>query len=177
MTLPIDSIVQAIVAFHALFPAIGTLYLLMMLDVLLGIGAAFITKELSSSISRQGMVRKLMTLLLLAVCKVVEPYANGVPIAGPGAMLFIYTEIISILENCKRAGLPIPQQMLDALPILHKRRPPVEQPAPTTVQNVTVDHASNVSISTTDGLAESAGSVHSDSGIHVKRATEPPAPT
>ena len=44
-----------------------------------------------------------------------EPYAAGLPLGRLVAVFYTVTEGLSILENLSRAGVPIPQQLRDAL--------------------------------------------------------------
>lgn len=110
-----DAIVQWIAYLHNSYPIVGALLVLMLLDVMVGLAAAFVTKSVSSTVSYKGMVRKVIMLLLVAVASVLDPYAGDIPVSKLTAMFFIATEGISILENAKRAGVPIPDWLGEVL--------------------------------------------------------------
>lgn len=151
-----DSIVRGIAAFNSSYPALGILLALMGIDILMGLGAAFKTKQVSSAASFNGMLKKSGMLLFLSAAAVLEPYTDGLMPSKLVATLFILTEVLSIVENAKRLGVPIPKAITEALANFKKGTPV----SPTTnQQNVTIDHASSVNIATpADG---------SSSGIHV----------
>ena len=115
MNLPMDSIVNWLLAFHQQFPLVGILMLIMALDVAVGLCAAIITRTVSSTISHRGMTRKVIMLLLVGVGAVLDPYAGGIPLSKMVAMCFLVTEAISIIENAARAGVPIPKPLYDVL--------------------------------------------------------------
>lgn len=100
----------------ALLPSEGTLVaalvVLMMLDVLTGWGAAYITGTISSAASWRGVTRKLMTLAVVLVVGLVNLVAPSplasFPLLLPALIGYIGGEVYSILENVKRAGVPLP---------------------------------------------------------------------
>ena len=105
------------------FPAIGTLMLLIILDIIGGLLVAFGAKRISSSASYKGMCKKAYMLLLVAMAAAIEPYAvvypDGkaltLPLMSGVAIFFIVGEGISIMENAALLGIPIPMVLLDAL--------------------------------------------------------------
>lgn len=112
---PPDFIVQRLMWFHGQYPFVGLLLLMMMLDVLTGLTAAFIAKKLSSAASWNGMGKKVLILAAVGMGTAMEPYAAGLPLGRLVAVFYTVTEGLSILENLSRAGVPIPQQLRDAL--------------------------------------------------------------
>lgn len=113
----------------ALHPLVQTLLALMVLDVLMGIGAAYLTGSLSSTKTWRGAIRKVLALFLVAGAHVFEPVA-GFPLAAPVAGFFTMHELLSVIENAAKAGLPIPEVLRTALVQLDQNRPPTSKSAP-----------------------------------------------
>lgn len=93
-----------------------SLLVLMALDILSGLIAGFVTRSLSSDISWRGMAKKSLVLLLIAACEILEhTWDLGVPLAAGVVGFYIVNELISIVENTGRAGLPMPRTLTSAI--------------------------------------------------------------
>ena len=104
----------------------------MMLDCVTGLTAAWINGELDSRVGFFGAIRKLGRLCLVAVGMAADYIiASGVSTAGAElpidmavALLvcfwLIINECISVLENCDKAGVPIPEFLKKALKRAHR---------------------------------------------------------
>lgn len=104
----------------------------MMLDWVTGMAAAWINGELDSRVGFFGAIRKLGRLCLVAVGMAADYIiASGVSTAGAElpidmavALLvcfwLIINECISVLENCDKAGVPIPEFLKKALKRAHR---------------------------------------------------------
>lgn len=125
---------------------------LAVLDFASGFLVAWSTGTVSSDASMKGMVKKAVAILLIVALYVfqhVQPI--GIDFAAMVAGLFCVTEVISIVENAARAGLPIPKPLTDALAKLGDPAPsiihtangvwPIEQPSPATTVVVNVSAA------------------------------------
>jgi toxin secretion/phage lysis holin len=99
----------------AAFPFVGILVLLMILDVLTGIIAASINREIDSNFSFKGALKKAQMLLMVAAGLVFELLYPDVPWGRLIAGLLCLGEMISIVENAGKAGLPIPVQLKETL--------------------------------------------------------------
>lgn len=86
----------------------------MLLDILSGVLAAYITNTLDSRVSFRGMAKKALALVLVGVAAWIEP-AVGIPLASAVAGFYTVHELLSILENATIAGLPVPDVLRDAL--------------------------------------------------------------
>lgn len=157
-----DSIVKLINDVLGPFPLVGPLLLMIVVDVVLGCGAAFIAKQVSSTVSFTGMLRKVGILLIVAFASILEAVLTQIdpevklPVAKLSAVYFIWTEAISIVENAKRAGIPIPDVVTDALAKLHNgQKPSLVKSNP----HLKVEHAETVNVTTTTGPAGPAGPV------------------
>jgi toxin secretion/phage lysis holin len=104
-------------AFHLLqgMPLVSTLLLLMVIDVISGLATSFITKTVSSAVSWRGMSKKVIMLLVVGLAAVLEPFAQGIPLAKLVSLFYIATEALSIMENAALAGVPLPSVLTDAL--------------------------------------------------------------
>ena len=102
--------------FATLHPMINTLVVLILLDFASGFLLAWSTGAVSSDASYRGMAKKAMMLLLVGAATVynaTQPlgFDSSVAVAG----FFCTTELISIVENAGRIGLPIPRPLMDAI--------------------------------------------------------------
>lgn len=100
-----------------LSPVYQLLLALMLLDVVTGLLAAGAAKKLSSDVSFRGMFKKGI-IILLVVAAHMGGKQIGVP-AGVGvAGFYCAHELLSIIENAGRAGVPVPdilKQMVEKL--------------------------------------------------------------
>lgn len=112
---PPDFIVQWLHTFHNSYPFVGQLFLIMLLDVVSGILAACMAKNVSSTTCWGGMIRKAIMLIIVGLGVILEPYAQDVPLGKMIALCFTVVEGLSILENAARAGVPIPLVITDTL--------------------------------------------------------------
>lgn len=95
---------------------VQVLLMLMGLDILSGLCAAFVQKQLNSSVMLRGLFTKAAVFPLLALLHIIEQPLNlPFNLAGMGAIAFIVYESMSIIENCANAGVPIPAVIVTAL--------------------------------------------------------------
>ena len=95
-------------------PLLQLLLTLMVIDMLTGILAAIYNRELDSSISFRGVCKKAIALLVVAAGAALEPNV-GLPVADTIAGFYCAGELISVIENAARAGLPVPDIVRDVL--------------------------------------------------------------
>ena len=93
-----------------------TLLAFIVIDYLSGVIAAYINHELSSRVGFIGILKKTMYFFVLAVahCVDIATGAGGV-LQGIAVGVLISNEGISILENCAKCGIPIPERLIRAL--------------------------------------------------------------
>lgn len=88
----------------------------MALDYVSGLIAGGIQGKLASSIAFRGLLKKLLVLIVLLAVKVAETAAGmHMRLVEGAALAYVGTELISIAENCTRAGLSMPPQVLKIL--------------------------------------------------------------
>lgn len=102
--------------------AVQALLLLMGLDLLTGLLAARVEQALSSKVGWRGIVRKCLTLAIVAAAAIftpilanVHPTLGAVPVAAAVAVYFAIVEFLSVIENADRIGVPVPSWLRDAL--------------------------------------------------------------
>lgn len=107
--------------------AVRALLVMMALDYASGLGAAWIRRDLASRAAREGIVKKLLQLVLVLGARIAADVAN-VPgladnIGTAFATAFIVAEFISIAENCANAGVSLPSPVVKAIRSL---KPPAD---------------------------------------------------
>lgn len=90
-------------------------------DYITGVMATSVNGKLSSAEGSKGLFRKVAIFVIVAVANVLNStmQVNGV-IQSVVIGFFCANEGLSILENCSKMGLPIPQKLVDALEQLRK---------------------------------------------------------
>ena len=93
-----------------------TLLAFVVIDYVSGVIGAYINRQLSSHIGFIGILKKVMYFFVIAVahCVDVATGADGV-LQNIVVGVMIANEGISILENCAKCGIPIPERLLKAL--------------------------------------------------------------
>ena len=93
-----------------------TLLAFIVIDYISGVIAAYIHKELSSRVGFIGILKKTMYVFVVAVahCVDVATGAGGV-LQSIAIGVLIANEGISILENCAKCGIPVPERLIRAL--------------------------------------------------------------
>lgn len=93
---------------------LSTLIVLMCLDFITGLLKGFYNKKLSSQTGTRGIVKKICILVLVSLAVMCERL--GIPAMREiTIMFFAVNEALSILENASEIGLPIPDQIKNAL--------------------------------------------------------------
>lgn len=89
---------------------------MIIIDYLTGVAAAVINRELSSQSGLYGILKKMMFFAVVAVAQIADR-----TVAADGVMrnlvigFLLGNEGISVLENCGRCGLPIPERLMQVL--------------------------------------------------------------
>lgn len=93
--------------------AVAALLVLMVLDYITGMLAAYINPNLRLNSERglRGICKKIMILMLVVVGHELEK-AVGIPaVQSVVVWFFIGNEGLSIIENSAKAGIPVPQKL------------------------------------------------------------------
>jgi toxin secretion/phage lysis holin len=88
-------------------------------DYLSGLLASGVEGKLSSKVGFRGIAKKLMIFCLVAVGHLVDKAVGQGHIIGDTVIFFyLGNELLSVLENAGRTGLPVPDQIKNAVQIL-----------------------------------------------------------
>jgi len=111
-------------AFLGLHMMIQLLVYAIAFDIATGLIAAWIAREISSDVSRRGIARKVLMLLGVAAAEVFGrmsglevsvPWGGTWGLGAAVAGYYAIHEAISIVENLVRAGVPVPQFIVNKL--------------------------------------------------------------
>jgi len=102
--------------------AMQILCVLIILDIISGVGRAVIQKDVSSRETFVGGLRKLLILVIVAVATQADLFA-GSNLVRPGAIAYYCaSEGLSILENVAASGVTIPPGLRDVLKALSRNK-------------------------------------------------------
>lgn len=114
--------VAAIASFWVRLPVIiQVLVTVMAMDILAGLTRAAYQGKISSSCSWRGMMKKSGTLIAVSLAMLLEGCTNhALRVGEMVAAAFVATEGISIIENVRAMGVPVPRVLDEVLDNLHK---------------------------------------------------------
>lgn len=101
--------------------ALQVLVLFVVLDYLVGLVAAWIEKGLDSRVGFRGIGKKILLFVPIAICYALDQVLGQEILRSLAIFFYIANEGLSIVENLGRAGVPVPQQLMDALEQLKKK--------------------------------------------------------
>ncbi|WP_156791434.1 phage holin family protein [Bacillus sp. SG-1] len=94
----------------------------MVLDYVTGLVAAGINGSLSSKAGLKGIGKKILVLSLVAVAHLIDTILGNQHIIRDSTIIFYFcNEILSIIENAGRAGLPLPPFLSNAVETLRNK--------------------------------------------------------
>lgn len=100
--------------------AFSVLLGMMVLDYITGLMVGYVNKELSSSIGKKGLAKKVYIILLIFAVHLIQKL--GFDLAGYTAdglaIAYAFLELLSIIENGGKIGAPVPQRLRDAIAAL-----------------------------------------------------------
>lgn len=98
---------------------IQILLVFVVIDYLTGLLAAGYEGKLSSKIGFKGIAKKIMIFALVAVAHMIDKsLGNGNIFRDAVIFFYLGNELLSILENAGRTGLPVPDQIKSAVQVL-----------------------------------------------------------
>jgi toxin secretion/phage lysis holin len=96
--------------------SIAALIAFVVADFVTGLLASFIQKRVDSDKALRGFVRKCMLIGLVLILHFAEgSLGREIGVEKWLSAYFIVIEVISIIENCAKAGIPIPALVVDGL--------------------------------------------------------------
>ena len=88
----------------------------MALDYVSGVIVAIRERKLSSQVGFHGIARKLMIFLIVIISGSLDALLGEGAVCRTAAIAFYFTnETVSLLENAKRIGLPVPEAIVQRL--------------------------------------------------------------
>ena len=93
------------------------LLVLIIADYITGVIVAVVKKQLSSEVGAKGIAKKILMLIVVAVANVldVQIIGGGAGLRNITIIFYAANEVISLLENTGKLGLPYPPKLLDVL--------------------------------------------------------------
>lgn len=89
---------------------------MLVIDYITGVLSAVHSSTVNSEIGWKGIVKKVVTLLIVALAFIIETATDGLfAIREIVIMFFIANEAISIIENAGKIGIPIPEKLKNIL--------------------------------------------------------------
>jgi toxin secretion/phage lysis holin len=101
---------------------LGVLLALAVVDYLSGFTAAALAGKLSSDIGYRGIAKKIGLFVVVAVAAQIDKaLGNGHAIRDAATFWYAANEILSVIENLGRVGVPIPPVIVKAVSILKEK--------------------------------------------------------
>ncbi len=102
---------------------LGALVFFVMADYITGIVAAYFEKSLSSSVGLKGISRKVCIFGAVAIAHMID-IVLGLGQVTMQAAIFFYmaNELLSIIENTGRFGVPWPEGVKKAIEVLQREK-------------------------------------------------------
>lgn len=94
---------------------IWTILTLMTLDYISGILVGYKEKTLNSKKGFKGLCKKVMILIIICCSSLISQILKNFALRDIVIIFYCSTEILSILENAGKIGVPIPQKLKEAL--------------------------------------------------------------
>lgn len=106
------TLIWAIGGFDVLIKA---LLFLMTLDYITGVWIGYRTKTLNSTRAYKGLEKKIMVLIIICCATVMEKLMPKMGIRIMVGIFYSATEILSVIENAAKLGVPFPNALKRAL--------------------------------------------------------------
>jgi len=103
------------------------LVLFVVLDYITGLIAAWSEKKLNSEIGARGIMKKVLLFVIVALAFQLDKALGQEIFRSLAIWFYLANEALSIIENCSRAGVPIPTFLKSALEQLRKKADAGEQ--------------------------------------------------
>lgn len=98
---------------------LGVLLVFVLLDYATGVTAAAVEGSLASSIGYRGIARKVGIFMVVAAAHLVDTtLGNGSLIMDAAVFWYLANELLSLVENMGRIGVPIPPVIARAIDVL-----------------------------------------------------------
>ncbi|MDE2101839.1 MAG: phage holin family protein [Patescibacteria group bacterium] len=119
-----EAIAVVINGFHQLGAAMPILLWLMLLDEVTGVVKGAYLRQLSSEVGIHGLLRKGGVIVLIVAIHVIQPLIPGFTgLDNWFAAAFAFFELLSIAENVRQIGVPLPPQLLGIMKVFSNPAP------------------------------------------------------
>ena len=98
------------------------LFALMFLDYLTGLIVGYKMKNLNSQRAFKGLRKKLLVLVILCGASLMHKLVPDLAFRTLVGMFYCATELLSIIENVAKVGVPIPKKLKKALEQLREEK-------------------------------------------------------
>ena len=96
--------------------SLKSLVIVMIIDYITGVLAAFYTKKLSSKIGFKGIIKKFSYFLVVALSVVIDNLIGKTGIIRTLVIyFFVANDGLSIIENMSRMGVKLPKKLIESL--------------------------------------------------------------
>ena len=101
---------------------ITILFILMIIDIITGLGKAVKSKNLWSRKSLLGFARKIFVFLIITVANLLDLFMGlkGALVLAT-VTFYILNEVLSITENAGQLGIPLPEKLLEVIAVVQKK--------------------------------------------------------
>lgn len=91
-------------------------------DYITGLAASSVEGKLSSKVGFRGIIKKVLIFIIVAVAHTIDQViGQGDMVMDAACFFYISNELLSIIENCGRAGLPVPEALKKAVLVLKSK--------------------------------------------------------
>lgn len=97
---------------------LGVLLAFVIIDYISGVVAAGIEGKLASRVGLQGIAKKVFIFVVVAVAHLADQAAGTSIVRDAAIFFYLANELLSIIENSGRIGLPVPPMIIRAVDIL-----------------------------------------------------------
>jgi toxin secretion/phage lysis holin len=99
-----------------------TLIAFVAIDYISGVLVAICEKKVSSKVGARGISKKIMLFALIAVANLIDCNLTNTSVLRTATIFFYMSnELISILENADKLGLPVPEKLRNILEQFKKK--------------------------------------------------------
>ena len=94
------------------------LFTVIIIDYITGLMSAIMNRNLSSSIGYKGLIKKFGIVLIVVLSFQIDKFMGTNFVMSGTILFFVSNELISIIENYGKIGLPLPPQITNVIKML-----------------------------------------------------------
>lgn len=91
------------------------------IDYISGVVASAIEGKLNSAIGLRGIAKKIFIFVMVAVGHLIDKAIGAEVVMNTAIFFYLANELISIIENSGRIGLPVPPAIIRAVEMLQEK--------------------------------------------------------